>query len=526
MRDADRAKRALQKPKVYSPPKLRGQLEKRHQEMLRATPEAFEAFFNEFSGLKLPAHAKSWVASALGNKRLLLNVPPRHAKSTIMAQWFPIWLIARDRDIQIIIVSQTTQGPAAQAIRKISYELESNTKLNHAFGRFRPDRNDGVWRALDIQVEGKDLGKRPGLTVQIRGSMQAILGMEADWIIADDVTNPRISRSEAQRKNEDAWFREEVMSRLSPEGRAICIGQRVHVEDIYGRLARATTRAGDPSWHLETSPAVLDWETGKVLWPEEWPIHKLSDSYDSVGAASFETLYQQNPQEAGEFIRLEWIEGLGDHPGCLDHDRSWGTGWKSETQQYVPITRVMSIDPSPRMYAGIIVADVVYYPGAQVFFCSIIDIVRDKLGENRMMEKIEELRSLHSPSICVFEENSFKNISERPEWNRIVPLFRRVVYQKTANNKNDTELGIWSLAADFEMGRIRLPWANEESREKSKYLVTEALSYPNGQTTDVLMALWFIKWNFKKLMPLENLPTRFSRPWATASSWKGFERVG
>jgi len=178
MRDADRAKRALQKPKVYSPPKLRGQLEKRHQEMLRATPEAFEAFFNEFSGLKLPAHAKSWVASALANKRLLLNVPPRHAKSTIMAQWFPIWLIARDRDIQIIIVSQTTQGPAAQAIRKISYELESNTKLNHAFGRFRPDRNDGVWRALDIQVEGKDFGKRPGLTIQIRGSMQAILGME------------------------------------------------------------------------------------------------------------------------------------------------------------------------------------------------------------------------------------------------------------------------------------------------------------------------------------------------------------
>src|SRR3990167_3366637 len=64
------------------------------QEFVEPTPDAFELFFNRYSGKTLAPHSKVFVTSALGQEQVLINVPPRHAKSTIFSVWLPIWLIA------------------------------------------------------------------------------------------------------------------------------------------------------------------------------------------------------------------------------------------------------------------------------------------------------------------------------------------------------------------------------------------------------------------------------------------------
>jgi hypothetical protein len=82
-------------------------------------------------------------------------------------------------------------------------------------------------------------------------------------------------------------------------------------------------------------------------------------------------------------------------------------------------------------------------------------------------------------------------------------------------------MGVWSLAADFEAGRIRLPWAAAEDQWTSNLLIDEVLSYPNGMTDDVLMALWFIKYNYRQLMPKDYLPTSFSSDWTSGrGEWR------
>jgi len=116
--------------------------------MIRQTADAFEAFYNEFTNERLgglPAHAKAWVQAALSNKRLLLNVPPRHAKTTIMAIWFTIWQLACSRDTQVLIVSKTTKH-GEKIARKIANELGTNVKLIEAFGRFQPIDSARPWR--------------------------------------------------------------------------------------------------------------------------------------------------------------------------------------------------------------------------------------------------------------------------------------------------------------------------------------------------------------------------------------------
>jgi len=335
--------------------------------------------------------------------------------------------------------------------------------------------------------------------------------MEADWVIGDDITDRRVAVSEADREKEWDFWLGDVMTRLSPDARAFCIGQRVHSEDIYGRLQREVGGDGLPSWHLERSPAILDELEETVLWPEEWPYKKLMESRRSVGSSMFQCMYQQAPDVAGDFVPKWFITGNGtpEVPGCLDYDRSVGAGWRNPQGQYFPVTRVISIDPSPTMFAGIIVADVVYVPQARDFWCSIVDIRRDKMGLRQMLNAIEEMTTTHSPSVCIFESNSAKWLREDPAWNRIAPMFLHVVAHTTARNKSDKLLGVWSLAADFEAGRIRLPYETREDRDCAALLIDEVLAYPSGQTDDVLMALWFIKFNYRSLIPREALQTRF-----------------
>ncbi len=516
--DAYVQKKLNQRP-AYVPAKPLALMEMTQEDrrMLNQTPEAFERFFNKFADPSLgglPAHAKVWVGAALKNKRLLLNVPPRHAKTTIMAIWFPIWQFACSRDTQILIVSKTVKH-GEKIARKIAYELESNIKLVRAFGRFKPLDVIRPWRIRsgEMELEGKNLSIRSGdLNLQIRGAGQAILGMEADWVIADDVTDRRIAVSEASRNSEWDWMLGDVMSRLSPDGKAFCIGQRVHSEDIYGRLAKESDDDGTPAWHLEKTPAVLDYEEELVLWPELWPFRKLQETRMSVGASMFACMYQQTPEVAGDFVPRWWIVGTGEAetPGCLDHDRVVGSGWKNQEAPFVPITRVISIDPSPTRFAAIVVLDVVYQQRATNFYCSIVDIRRDKMGLRQMLSNIEEMTAMYRPTVCIFESNSVKWLKEDPAWNQLAPRFLTLIDHKTSVNKRDAELGVWSLASDFEAGRIRFPYGDKASRETSELLISEVLAYPNGYTDDVLMALWFTKFNYKRLLPREFLPSHFS----------------
>lgn len=507
----------------------------RDEVLLDAAVVAYERFFNAFSDLGgLPDHGREWVRAALAHKRLLLNVPPRHAKTTIMAKWFVIWQLACDRDTQVILISKTTTLGELIS-RYIADALETNVDLVKAFGRFRPKDLTRPWRVAkgELEVEGKDLTRRHGLSVQIRGSGQQILGMEADWVIADDMTDRKVAKSEADRATEWDFFLGDVLTRLAPEGKAFCIGQRVHSEDLYGRLSKMTDEeTGELAWYQIRTPAIDP--NNEALWPAVWPLHRLEDTRMAIGGPLFNCMYQQTPEYAGEFVPKWWLTGDGtqEHPGCYDGQRSVGTGWVQD-QMWVPITRVMSVDPSPTNYAGIVVADVVWLPRHQYFNCTVVDIRRDRYGQNMMLEVMREVQQEYHCQNLILETNSAKWLHEDVAWHRLTAMFPSppIGHNTTKWNKNDTLLGVWSLAADFEAGRIRFPMGDGDSRERMAVLIDEILAYPNGQTDDVLMALWFVKANYKKLMPRGLMPERFDggggRGWdtkRTTARWEAHKK--
>lgn len=479
------------KPTDALAPEVRG--------LLEMTPDAFEGFFNRYSGRILAPIHKQWVKDALSSKRVLINCPPRHAKSTIFSVWFPIWLVCMDRDVQILICSQT-ERLAMKFSNEIAAQLTYNLKLIQDFGRFKPEMGDWPWRPGDgeLMVEGRRREVKSGdMTIQIRGSGQQILGMEANWVIADDVVSRENARTPQQREAISEWFHGDVMSRLEPGGVAVVIGQRLHLYDLYGELAREKVPGTDQlRWLHINYPAVLDWEEKKVLWPDRWPWAEIMEKYVDLGSSRFEAMYQQNPLPEGEALaQRRWIYGGGDAPGCLDLDRVVGQGAKGVSR---PV-RVISLDPSPTRYAGLIVAELDWDP--QMFNATILEVRREKMQVRDMLSHVERCVDWYEPHYFVFEKNAAQRWLLQDPTMEALRRRIQVIPHETGRNKGDPVLGIESLSVDFEFGRIRLPYGDAESKQMSELLIQEALTYPQGQTDDLLMALWFIKFNYSRLVP-------------------------
>lgn len=483
------------------------------QAMLPFTADAFELFFNRFAeyptGLQ-PLH-KSWIAAFIANYNLLLNVPPRHAKSTIFSVWLPIWLLCRNRDEQILIAS-AGEKLAKIFCYQIEMQLRLNVKLVAAFGHFAPaNAKDGVWspRSGELIVQGRSRENRTGqFSILCRGAGQHILGIEATVVICDDPTSPVVSRSEREREKREEWLREQVLSRLEPEskgdaaGHVAVVGQRVHLHDLYGTLAEDVDEDdGAPIWHQIEQPMVLrmptdDLGTGlELLWPGRFSWADVKRIRGRAGSANFACMYQQEPlPDDAAFVSGEELRRI------RDLQRPLGVGAPDDAEQQVlPIVRVLSIDPSPTKWNAFVVADVVCSRNS--FYAMVVDLGQWKGAAREMKVQINWLLNKYNPDYFIMERSAVSAWFQSETFYEEISHRCRVLPHFTGSNKWDPELGVLSLAIDIEAGNFSLPYGDEAAIVQTKLFEAQAGRFGHGYDDDILMALWFIKVNFKKLRP-------------------------
>lgn len=494
------------------------------QPMMEFTGRGFKLFYEWATGQALPDHCWQWVQEFCDHRNLMLNVPPRHMKSTIFSLWVPIWLLCRNRDEQIILVSKSGDL-AIRWASDIANQLEFNRLLVETFGRFAPERKgDSPWqpgRGKLLIVGRQRVARGMQMSVLARGSKQQIFGMEATVVIADDPTDAGVAQSETENVRQMEWFREQVLSRIETQsmgeasGRAVIIGQRVHYRDMYGQISAQKyergPKIGQQLWKVITHPAVIRWPdedpedpTPLVLWPEKWTFEELMLSYERVGGhRPFETLYQQNPlPDDAKLVRPEWWEG------CRDHERPGGRGIKGNAGDFLPISRVMSLDPSPRAYNGLIIADTVF--DREHFACAIIEADRFVGNLHDIKQRILDDIAKYRPDYFILERSTVTGWAEGDPFFNEVKRRTRFIPHHTGRNKLDQDLGLESLAGDVEHGNIRLPYGDSWGREMSGMLEHEMNVWPFGDTWDIMMALWFIKNNYKRLKPPKALAGHFT----------------
>jgi hypothetical protein len=173
--------------------------------------------------------------------------------------------------------------------------------------------------------------------------------------------------------------------------------------------------------------------------------------------------------------------------------------------------RVVSLDPAMTQFCGIVCADV-FAPKASddlsELRIDVLELVRKKVGVRETIQELERACAVHRPNVLIFERNIGRHFEENADFLSLKSRdgVRFKAHTTTASNKNDAQLGIQALAIDFELGRVRLPYGDVESRGQSRMLIAEATEWPYGKTDDLLMALWFIRAQFRTLRVRPEIP--------------------
>jgi hypothetical protein len=210
--------------------------------------------------------------------RLLVNVPPEHAKTTTISTEYVVYRLCMDPSFRVLIIS-AGESLAKAIVYDIQQILTSPDYLDLQMA-YAPE---GGWEATAdswsatqiifgaaVRASGGQDSHQKDPNVLALGMKSKIYGRRADLAIVDDgVDTTNVNEHAAQLK----WLRKMVESRIVAKGRLIVVGTRIAPIDLYSELRKPENYAnGRVPWTYFASPAIL--EEGATpgehvtLWPK------------------------------------------------------------------------------------------------------------------------------------------------------------------------------------------------------------------------------------------------------------------
>lgn len=271
------------------------------------------------------------------NKKLIIQMPPRHGKSELCSKYFPAWYLGVFPERRVMLASATDD--LAMDFSAASRDILS--EHGHLFGTgVRQDR-----------ASARRWATTQGGELRAAGVGGDLMGRGADLLIIDDYfKNIEEALSETTRRKLFQWYLTTSETRLSPEGAQILIATRWHIDDLIGMVLKTAEETGE-KWKVLSLPAISS--DGAALWPERWPLTLLEARKRKYAAGGypwmFDALYQQIPPDT---IDSEWpphyfadilIDELPNE--CLINvvalDPSLGKSDKSDYSAFVQVMRGM-----------------------------------------------------------------------------------------------------------------------------------------------------------------------------------------
>jgi hypothetical protein len=396
--------------------------------------------------------------------------------------------------------------------------------LQDDFGAFKPEGRSDLWRADALvvrQLDGVALDDKEA-TVSAWGQDSGFLGGRFDVIVWDDLVDRKNVKTQESREGTREWWDSEAETRLEPGGVLLLQGQRIANNDLYRycldkrnldespKYAHVVFKAHDDQLCVgEHGDGVKAWPDGCLLDPYRLP-WKLLEQVKFQNPRAFSLLYQQEEGAgAGGLVDPAWLEGGVDadgfvSPGCEDRERvlgevpphlMGGNGWS-----------FLTVDPSPTEFWAVIWW--VFDPDTERRY--VVNLWRQRMNPEDFIslsldsfewsglipEVTGEANLLGAPiTHVVVEVNAAQRwLLSQPHVQKWQELTGQVfVPHTTSINKRDPKFGFESIGDLFRQGMIRLPWGSPMSRLQMAYLTQEALGYPDYDTDDVLMAVWFQK---------------------------------
>jgi predicted phage terminase large subunit-like protein len=275
--------------------------------------ENFADYLEYVDGRPLPRHIR-FICERLQNvaegrtKRMMISMPPSHAKSHVTSQHFPAWFLSKWPKRKVIAAS-ATQDLASSFGLKIRNIIKS-------------DEHQRVFPESAVSADksaADEWNTLEGGGYVARGVGGMVTGRRGDLLIGDDFfPDFEAAESDAYRKKVWSWYNTAFRTRLSSsETPIILIGTRWHLGDHFGKLDQDEHEGTGDKWERVLLPAIaeeddqLGREVGEALWPELYPIEFLEGIRRSSGttARMWASLYQQTPiVDEGGIIDKRWFK--------------------------------------------------------------------------------------------------------------------------------------------------------------------------------------------------------------------------
>ena len=379
-------------------------------------------------------------------KRLMVFMPPRHAKSTHTSFLFPSFFLGNYPEKQIIF-STYSQEFANDFGRKVRNLISSET-----FKMFF----DKCELAEDSQAVNRFNTKAGGSYFAV-GAGGPITGRGGDILLLDDIIKNRVEANSPtfKRRLED-WWSSTMYTRLMPNGAIIFVCTRWAKDDLAGSILANS----DEEWEVISMPAIN--ENNEALWPEQFNLEKLLRIKKNISAKDWNSLYQQRPTiDEGAIIKRAQIKEYDKLPTRFDEVlMSWDLAFKgNKTSDYS---------------VGVVLGKL----GANIY---LLDCFRQKVDFPKMIEAFKwYTKKWPSASVKLVEDaaNGAALISTlRSEIQGIVPV----------KPEGDKVSRVHSISHLFEAGNVLFPTKNSYSwvDECTEELVT----FPDAPNDDFVDAL-------------------------------------
>lgn len=384
------------------------------------------------------------------NKKLIINIPPRSMKSTLISIAYPAWLLARNPSQTIICASY-----ADSLAKKHSIECRQIIQSDW-------------YRACFPHVVLSDTSNTVKVYTTTRQGFRhatstggTLTGLGADIIICDDILNAVDAQSETYRQSSNTWFEQSLQTRLNNklDGRIIVVGQRLHADDITGFLIN---KGG---WQVLKLPAEFNegnsftWQNplsqdieckainaGDALNPRE-PKHLLVRLQKDLGSYAYASQYLQEPVPiGGGIVKKEWFRRYIHLPQGMQIYQSWDTAIKTgELNDY-----------SVCLTWGVL--DNEYY---------LIDCFKERLVYPDLIKKAKDLQMQYdAKKILIEDKASGQQLIQDLRRSTTLPIV-------PVNVDKDKMVRLSQCSNHIEAGRVSLPvsafWLNEYEQELTSF---------------------------------------------------------
>lgn len=458
------------------------------------------------------------------------------------------------------------------------------SSMTQLFGRFQPDNHDLWRQEEFIVAQIGDLAvseKEP--TSQAYGLDTEFLGNRVDISVWDDVVTRRLMRTIEAIENQRETWDDEAETRLEPGGTLWLVGQRLGPLDLYAynkaKLDPAFDDEADDDdpvdGYVEITPegSKIPRKYHSIVYPahDESRCHKHHSikeprfwSPDDPEAClldpirlswrelrqkmasnneGYRTVYQQEDVDPGDLLvpRVFVTGGMWEGeqlPGCYDTQRAYHEMPKSLS---IETYSVMTVDPSATNWWA---CEWWLYDDATKYRY-LMELVRNKLSADQFLNwnpdakddehhgysgVLEDMWYLSNRlgrpfKILIIERNGAQRFLGQLDYFRRWCAFRGVSYypHDTMSNKADENYGVQILRDLYRTGRVRLPnkaTHGDMGHMISRQLVDEVTVWPDGLTTDCVMAQWFLEWWIPRIvMPdIAGMPKHKRQSWLRRSA--------